>query len=100
SLVDEGKLDLHAPITTYLPWFHLLPPFDASTVTTDELLSHTSGFPCDTIPQCQGGDSLGPRQAYFAAHPQPLWSPPGLVHDYSNAGYSLASLVLTAAAGV
>jgi CubicO group peptidase (beta-lactamase class C family) len=99
SLVEEGKLDLQKPITTYLPWFALKAPFDASAITTQQLLTHTSGFPCDTIPVCP---SSGPRQAWFAdaANAQPLWAPPGAVYDYSNTGYALASVVLTAAAGV
>ena len=52
SLVDEGKLDVNAPITNYLPWFALASGYDATTVTTASLLEHTSGFPCDTIGIC------------------------------------------------
>lgn len=99
SLVRDGKLDVNAPITTYLPWFALKAPFDASTVTLEHLLTHTSGFPSDTISQCAAATS-GPRQAFFAANPQPLWAPPGAVYDYSNTGFALASVVLTAAAGL
>jgi CubicO group peptidase (beta-lactamase class C family) len=99
TLVDEGKLDLSLPITHYLPWFTLQTPFDPSSITTSELLSHNAGFPCDTIPQCDTTSS-GPRQTYFAANPQPLWAPPGQIYDYSNSGFALASLVLTSAAGV
>jgi CubicO group peptidase (beta-lactamase class C family) len=101
SHVEEGKLDLQEPITTYLPWFALRPPFDASAITTAMLLTHTSGFPCDTIPQCSATSS-GPRQGWFAdaANAQPLWAPPGAIYDYSNTGFALASVVLTAAAGV
>lgn len=99
SLARDGMLDVRAPITRYLPWFHLAPPFDAATVTLHHLLSHSSGFPSDTISQCATGTS-GPRQDFFANHPQPLWAPPGAVYDYSNTGYSLAAVVLTAAAGM
>jgi CubicO group peptidase (beta-lactamase class C family) len=98
TLVDQGKLDLAAPITSYVPWFHLAGGFDASKITMSALLSHSSGFPCDTIPMC-GPTSSGPRQAFFAANPQPLWAPPGAIYDYSNAGFSLAATVIEAAAG-
>jgi len=98
-LVDEGKLDLKAPITKYVPWFTLAAPFDANTVTLEHLLTHSSGFPCDTLLFC-GTTTSGEREPWFASHPQPLWAPPGAVHDYSNMGYTLASLVVTGAAGV
>jgi CubicO group peptidase (beta-lactamase class C family) len=97
SLMQDGKVDLAAPITQYLPWFKLKQGDDASTLTLSLLLSHSSGFPSDTIPLCGDG---GPRQAYLAANPQPLWYPPGGAYDYSNAGFVLAAAVLEAAAGV
>lgn len=98
SLVDAGKLDPSAPITNYLPWFSLANGYDASTVTTAALLTHTSGFPCDTIGIC---DALtnGDRKAYFQGYPQPLWAPPGATWDYSNTGFALAAAVVEAAAG-
>jgi CubicO group peptidase (beta-lactamase class C family) len=98
SLVDEGKLDLSAPITKYAPWFSLASGYDASTLTMELLLSHHSGFPCDTIPQC-GTTSSGSRKAFFQANPQPLWAPPGAVYDYSNTGFALAASVIESAAG-
>jgi CubicO group peptidase (beta-lactamase class C family) len=99
TLVDEGKLDLTFPITNYIPWFELQSGFDASTMTTSDLLSHSSGFPCDTIPFCDGTATSGPRKTFFVNNPQPLWAPPGTTWDYSNAGFDLAASVIEAAAG-
>ena len=96
SLVDDGLLDLNIPITHYLPWFALSPGFDASSITVGELLSHSAGFPCDTISLCYGTET---RTEFFMANPQPLWAPPGAVWDYSNAGFDVASLALSAASG-
>ena len=98
TLVDQGKLDLNAPITTYLPWFSLANGYDASTLTTAALLTHTSGFPCDTIGICDSQTS-GDRKTFFASYPQPLWAPPGAVYDYSNTGFALAAAVVEAASG-
>ena len=42
QLVDQGRIDLHAPIGHYLPWFSIpssYPPF-----TVHHLLSHTAGL--------------------------------------------------------
>ena len=98
TVVQEGKLDLDAPITTYLPWFTLEGGADASGVTTGRLLSHNSGFPCDTIGFCSGPTN-GTRSSFFMGNPQPLWAPPGVVYDYSNAGFALAATVIEAAEG-
>ena len=98
TVVEEGKLDLDAPITTYLPWFTLEGGADASGVTTARLLSHNAGFPCDTIGFCSVGTS-GKRSTFFQSTPQPLWAPSGAVYDYSNAGFALAATVVEAAEG-
>jgi CubicO group peptidase (beta-lactamase class C family) len=98
TVVEEGKLDLDQPITTYLPWFALQGGADSSGVTTARLLSHSSGFPCDTVGFCYGATNAK-RSIYFQGNPQPLWAPPGLVYDYSNAGFALAATVVEAAEG-
>ena len=85
-------------LAPYLPWLALQAPFDAGTITVEHLLTHTSGFPCDTLLPCRAA-TRGARQAWFAANPQPLWAPPGTAFDYSNFGFVLASLAVTSAAG-
>ena len=42
QLAEEGKIDLHAPVTTYLPDY---PEGTGSTITTHHLLTHSSGIP-------------------------------------------------------
>ena len=42
QLRDEGKLDLHAPVTKYLPWLRIEP---RGVITTHHLLTHSSGLP-------------------------------------------------------
>jgi CubicO group peptidase (beta-lactamase class C family) len=98
SLVDSGKLDVNAPITQYIPWFSLANGYDATTITTSLLLSHSSGFPCDTIGICDS-ETSGDRKTFFTSYPQPLWAPPGATYDYSNTGFALAAAVLEAASG-
>src|SRR4051812_868981 len=43
-LVDEGKLDLDAPVRTYLPDLSLRDERAAATVTPRHLLTHTGGW--------------------------------------------------------
>jgi CubicO group peptidase (beta-lactamase class C family) len=42
QLVEEGKLDLESPITTYLPDY---PKANGDKITTHHLLTHTAGIP-------------------------------------------------------
>lgn len=44
-LVEEGRLNLDAPITTYLPQFSLKDKSVAEAVTLRDLLSHRTGLP-------------------------------------------------------
>jgi CubicO group peptidase (beta-lactamase class C family) len=48
QLWDQGRLDLEAPLTTYIPEFSMLPRFTHSEpVTIRSLLNHHSGLPGD-----------------------------------------------------
>src|SRR2546423_13746641 len=42
-LVEEGKVDLHAPVRTYVPELQLKDPEVAEKVTVLNLLNHTPG---------------------------------------------------------
>jgi CubicO group peptidase (beta-lactamase class C family) len=43
QLSEEGKLDLHRPITEYLPWFRIESSYPP--ITTHHVLTHSSGLP-------------------------------------------------------
>src|SRR5437660_547772 len=47
GLADEGKLDIDAPIRTYLPDFKTADESSSNVVATRHLLTHTSGFDGD-----------------------------------------------------
>ncbi len=88
-LVDEGLLELDAPLTAYVPELRLSVPGASERVTVRSLLSHRSGLP-------SGGEELGHlgpgALAAFARDTLPgyeLVAPPGLLFSYSNPGYSL-----------
>src|SRR5918912_1759704 len=80
QLRDEGKLDLHRPVTEYLPWLNV--GFTRGTVTTHHLLSHTSGLP---------GVPLLPESI---ANGLEVGLAPGARFIYSNIGYFILGLLL------
>ena len=73
QLAEEGKLDLHKPVTNYLPWLKIESKF--SPFTTHHLLSHTSGL---------SGVPLLLRTAVTTLG---VSSEPGTRWVYSNVGY-------------
>lgn len=79
QLRDEGKLDLHAPVTKYLPWLRIEP----RTLTAHQLLTHSSGLPgwAPVFPS----DPTARHTAGF---------PPGSNFWYSNLGYHILGYLI------
>ena len=99
TLVEQGRLDLDAPIDQYLTRWHLpLAEFDASLVTARRLLSHTAGI--SGIGNVPPGTSLEDSLQGKAkgAVPATLQFPPGEFH-YSDHGYSILQLAIEEIAG-
>lgn len=88
QLVDDGLLDLDAPVRRYLPDFKIADEHISATVTTRQLLSHTSGIDGDLfIDTGRGDDSLAKYVEAMAKLTQVV--PPGRTMSYCNSGYSL-----------
>jgi CubicO group peptidase (beta-lactamase class C family) len=86
QLVDEGKIDLDAPVRTYLPGFRLGDEAAAAAITVRQLLNHTAGFEGDIFTDTGVGDDC---LALFvdSLHDLPQLFPPGELFSYNNAGY-------------
>jgi D-alanyl-D-alanine carboxypeptidase len=87
----EGRLDLDAPVTEYLPWFEVRSAF--GPIAVHHLLSHTAGIIC-------GMDSTGEaaHEVWALRHTHAGWAP-GERFLYSNVGYKALGLVLEAVTG-
>ncbi|HEX6341055.1 serine hydrolase [Umezawaea sp.] len=93
QLVDEGLLDLDAPISDVLPELRLAEPDVTKTVTMRHLLTHTSGIDGDVFTDTgRGDDCLEKYVALLAdvAQNHPL----GATWSYCNSGFSLAGRVV------
>ena len=44
QLAEQGKLDLNAPVRTYIPWFRVADEAASGRITINHLLHHTSGL--------------------------------------------------------
>lgn len=96
KLVDEGKLDLDAPVQTYVPGF----PGKRWPITTRQLLGHLSGI------RHYGPGEFFSREHYATVNAglvifqdDPLLNMPGEAYGYSSYGYNLVSAVIEGASG-
>jgi dipeptidyl aminopeptidase/acylaminoacyl peptidase len=93
QLVDEGLLDLDAPIADVLPELKLADPVVAQKVTMRHLLTHTSGIDGDIFTDTGRGDECLERyvdQLVDARQNHPL----GVTFSYCNSGFTLAGRVI------
>ena len=86
QLVAEGRLDLQAPVSNYLPWFEV--KSDYGPITTHHLMTHTSGLP--------SGTDIGSHGLYeaWALRDMQVRVPPGEYFRYSNVGYKTLGFLL------
>lgn len=92
QLVQAGRLDLDAPISTHLPWFAM--PSRFGPITLRHLLSHTAGLPA--------GTDFAPAaryEGYALRGTEAAWEP-GTRFRYSNTGYKLLGWLLEDVTGM
>jgi CubicO group peptidase (beta-lactamase class C family) len=113
-LVDEGKLNLDEPVTTWLPELNLLTVLRVKRddwqvterlsvpLTLRHLLSHTGGLQWVASVQEQAGkiDLLPLSLSLYVSAATPLLSDPGEKYSYSNQGINLAATVVERVSGM
>ncbi len=101
TLVDQGKLDLDEPVSTYLQG-HIAWPQGKAAITMRMLLSHTSGLPDDTssgTPECIANRFTTLALCAQEIADAPLSYPPGTNFDYGGVDYQLAGYIATVISG-
>jgi len=99
QLVEQGKVDLDAPVQRYLPWFRVADETASAQITVRHLLNQTSGLSNATGKQFQASrdmraDALE-RQTRWLRTAQ-LTQPVGATFQYSNANlWPLGMLIQT-----
>jgi CubicO group peptidase (beta-lactamase class C family) len=107
QLVEQGKLDLDAPVKKYLPWFFMRDGAAgrnaSERITLRQLLHHTSGIPNPTgetalVHDHHRPDALEMQVRSFAR--DELARPPGSGMEYANANYQIAGLAVQTVSGM
>jgi CubicO group peptidase (beta-lactamase class C family) len=97
-LVEQGRLNLDAPIRAYLPELRLADEATAAGVTLRHLFSHTGGWVGDYFDDSGNGDDALARIVERMVE-LPQITPLGAIWSYNNAGFYLAGRAIEVAAG-
>ena len=91
QLAEEGVLDLHAPVTDYVPWLALDSPY--APIALHHLLTHTAGVIASS--------DQAPASTYdvIALTAMAPGFAPGEHRSYSNVGYRAVGVVLETVTG-
>ncbi len=105
KLVEDGTLDLDAPVSTYLTRWQLPESeFDNDGVTLRRLLSHTAGLtdglgyagylPDQSLPSLETSLTKAPDASPGASGIVRVGIEPGSQFEYSGGGYTLMQLII------
>jgi CubicO group peptidase (beta-lactamase class C family) len=97
-LVEQGKIDLEAPVRKYLPDFKVRDENVSRDVTVWNLLTHSPGWEGQVSGPERGEDTLRNFTATVMADLMQI-APPTAAWSYNNAGYSVAGRVIEVASG-
>jgi CubicO group peptidase (beta-lactamase class C family) len=92
-LAEEGRLELDAPVRTYVPELRLQDESVARDVTVLHLLNHTSGWDGDFFEDTGPGDDALARYVELMADLDQV-TPLGAFPSYNNAAFCLAGRVI------
>lgn len=98
QLVEAGKIDLDAPVQTYLPWFTLADKEASARITVRHLLNQTSGM------STRDGNRLWAYQqtveeAVRGLTDVKLVHPVGTTYEYCNLNYIISGLIVEVVSG-
>ncbi|PQJ27001.1 hypothetical protein BSZ35_17970 [Salinibacter sp. 10B] len=101
-LVEDGRIDLDAPVHQYLEdWTFPDTEYAAQKVTVRQLLSHTAGLPLGPIGKGAeyAPQSSRPSLRDYLTREARLIRPPGSEFLYSNVGFNLLELLIEEVSG-
>lgn len=102
QLVEEGKINLDAPVQTYLPWFRVADEEVSSEITVRHLLHQTSGFDeresyVRNLNTDTSDDAL--EKSIRDLQTDKLNFTPGEAFEYANTNYDILGLIVQTVSG-
>jgi CubicO group peptidase (beta-lactamase class C family) len=102
QLVEAGKIDLDAPVTTYLPCFRTNDAAASAPITVRHLLNQNSG-----LPDYEGRQGIADNDQSSTALENgvrdlsgvQLSQPAGQSYEYANENYNILGLIIQAVSG-
>lgn len=100
QLVEQGKLDLNADISTYLKDFQIEPTYP-EPITLKHLMTHTPGFEDRFVGLfARDSSALKPLGEILANEMPARVRPPGTYASYSNHGTGIAAYIVEQVSGM
>ena len=99
QLVEQGAIELDAPVQTYLPWFTLADPEAAARITIRQLLQQTSGMGEEGYPGWAPGTEATIEESVRALREARPIAEPGERFQYFNDNYNILGMVVQEVSG-
>ncbi|MBK8554608.1 MAG: beta-lactamase family protein [Lewinellaceae bacterium] len=99
QLVESKKIDLDAAVQQYIPEFNPQHQYPDQPITIRHLLSHTAGLTDDINNGSYCTEVPNQSTIIEALNKEVLTLPPGLMNNYSNAGYALLGCIVERVSG-
>jgi CubicO group peptidase (beta-lactamase class C family) len=93
KLVEDGKVDLDAPVRKYIEDFKVGDPDVTEKVTVRHLLTHMGGWVGDYFNDFGNGDDALDKMVKDIAR-MPQVQPMGTIWSYNNTGFNVASRII------
>ena len=93
KLVEDGRVDLDAPVKRYIEDFKVQDPAVTEKVTVRHLLTHMGGWVGDYFNDFGNGDDALDKMVKDIAR-MPQVQPMGTIWSYNNTGFNVASRII------
>ena len=100
QLVEQKKVELNKPVTHYLPWFRTANKERSDKITVRMLLNNTSGLYSGSSSQSDDIKENSLENLVRSLASTYLTREPGIAYEYSNAGFSVAGLIISKVTGM
>lgn len=99
QLVEQGKVELDAPVIKYLPWFRTANKERSDLISIKMLLNNTSGL-YGGVSNIKDASEASLEQLVRSLNGTYLHTDPGESYNYSNTGFAVAGLLISKISGM